>query len=176
MSGMIVRCAVPLFYAISGYLFFANVDFANGSMSPIWTKMKKRVRSLLVPFLITAWFPALFYLVLECVPGIGGFLNSGGFSQNLRKPLLEIICFVYWDTGGGSPYAFHLWFLRDLIVIVAFTPLIFQILKCRLGAILLCTLFALNFIDVPIIPVYGMFWFVSGHCLLTKLSDIKTGL
>lgn len=133
VSGMKGRCAVPLFYVISGYLFFANVDFANDSLLPILKKIKKRVRSLVIPFLIAAWFPAFFYLVLEYIPGISGFLNSGGFSQNFSKPLPELIYFMYWDAGGGSPYAFHLWFLRDLIIIVAFTPLIFHVLKSRLG-------------------------------------------
>jgi surface polysaccharide O-acyltransferase-like enzyme len=53
ISGMIGRCAVPLFYMISGYLFFYKIP--NGMYS-IFDKMKKRVRTLLIPYIIAAIF------------------------------------------------------------------------------------------------------------------------
>lgn len=39
ISGKIGRCAVPLFYAISGYLFFLNLNNKN----ILWAKIKKRI-------------------------------------------------------------------------------------------------------------------------------------
>lgn len=173
VSGMIGRCAVPLFFAVSGYLFFVNVDLDAGDTTVIYAKMKKRVFTLLVPYLIAAWFPALFYLALEYIPGVGGFINGEAFSENFDRRFLDFLCFMYWDTGGGAPYAFHLWFLRDLIVIVAFAPVIYHVLRYRMGGmLLLALLFVLIIMDVPYLPVYGMFWFVWGHCCLGVLSRV----
>ena len=42
ISGQIGRCAVPLFFMISGYLFFYNINTLNDVIS----KIKKRVKSL----------------------------------------------------------------------------------------------------------------------------------
>lgn len=46
ISGKIGRCAVPLFYAISGYLFFLNLNNKN----ILWAKIKKRIMTLVVPY------------------------------------------------------------------------------------------------------------------------------
>lgn len=45
ISEQIGRCAVPLFFMISGYLFFLNVS----SLRDVLRKMNKRVNSLFIP-------------------------------------------------------------------------------------------------------------------------------
>ncbi|MDC1683620.1 acyltransferase family protein, partial [Phocaeicola vulgatus] len=71
ISGMIGRCAVPLFYAISGYLFFTGLyDGGNANYQKLWFKIKKRGKTLLVPYIIACLFPVVFNLVLEFIPGI----------------------------------------------------------------------------------------------------------
>ena len=45
ISEMMGRCAVPLFYMVSGYLFFLKVP---EEMASIYGKMKKRVRTPVV--------------------------------------------------------------------------------------------------------------------------------
>lgn len=43
ISGMIGRCAVPLFYAISGYLFFTDLyDGRNADYQKLWFKIKRK--------------------------------------------------------------------------------------------------------------------------------------
>lgn len=68
----IARMAVPLFYLISGYLLFLNLD----SFSSCWKKMTKRVRTLLVPYLLTNTLAFLFFaffdLISRMVPQMGG--------------------------------------------------------------------------------------------------------
>lgn len=136
-------------------------------------KIKKRMHTLLIPYLIACLFPVAFYIVLEYIPGIDRFLNSGGFSDNLHKSFSEWLYFIYIDSGNGSPYAFHLWFLRDLIAIVVLSPMLVYIID-KLGQYTLCLiLFVLNYIPIPILPIFGMFWFVFGYCFLDKFSKIK---
>lgn len=175
VSGMLGRCAVPLFFAISGYLFFQGVDKEDTqAYAKLWMKIRKRIRTLLVPYLIACLFPAVFYLVLEYIPGVDGFMNTKGFSDNFEKPLLELIYFLFWDAGNGSPYAFQLWFLRDLILIVVLSPLLYMMSKW-MGKTVVCGLFfVLSFFSIPILPVYGIFWFLLGGFFLDKFSDIQS--
>lgn len=180
ISGKIGRCAVPLFFAISGYLFFRNIDIKAGRRecySRLWTKMRKRCRTLVVPYVIACLFPVAFQLVLEQVPAARPFMNGGGFSENFSKTVSQLFYMIYIDSGNGSPYAFQLWFLRDLIVIVALSPIVLMIKRLgnRGGYYLLAVLFVVNTV-MPSTPgfVYGMFWFLLGDCLLEKLSMVKT--
>ncbi len=136
--------------------------------------MKKRFRTLLIPYLIACLFPAAFYLVLEYIPGIDGFINGGGFSSNFRKPLHELLYFLYFDSGSGTPYAFHLWFLRDLIIIVILSPILVYT-SSRTGKYVVCgILLVMTYFTIPFLPLFGMFWFMFGHCFLDKLSNLKS--
>lgn len=175
VSGMIGRCAVPFFFAISGYLFFQGIDEEDTYIYvKLWMKIRKRIRTLLVPYLIACLFPVIFYLVLEYIPGIDDFMNTKGFSENLEKPLIELFYFIFWDAGNGSPYAFQLWFLRDLILIVLLSPLFYTLGKW-IGKITVCGLFfILSYFSIPVLPICGMFWFLFGTCFLDKLSCIKS--
>lgn len=175
VSGMLGRCAVPLFFAISGYLFFQGVDKEDTqAYAKLWMKIRKRIRTLLVPYLIACLFPAVFYLVLEYIPGVDGFMNTKGLSDNFEKPLLELFCFLFWDAGNGSPYAFQLWFLRDLILIVVLSPLLYMMSKW-MGKTVVCGLFfVLSFFSIPILPVYGIFWFLLGGFFLDKFTNIQS--
>ena len=121
ISGMLGRCAVPLFYAISGYLFFLNTE--NG-INTIWRKMKKRVRTLLIPFIIAALFFPIFLIAMELFPLTKQFVNNtNAFSNNLQLPFIEIIKSIFYaNTNGTTPWAFHLWFLRDLIIMLSYHP------------------------------------------------------
>ena len=119
------RCAVPLFFAISGYLFFRDIDLGSSwreAYKALWPKMVKRVRTLLVPYLLAAWFAPLLFLALEHVPGIS--YNYTFFTDTFNGSLPDLLRMVYWDSGSGVPFAFQLWFLRDLIIIVALSPLL----------------------------------------------------
>lgn len=99
ISGMIGRCAVPLFYAISGYLFFTGLyDGGNANYPKLWFKIKKRGKTLLVPYIIACLFPVVFNLVLEFIPGIEQFVNNKGISKNFHQPIDKILNFIYFDS------------------------------------------------------------------------------
>ena len=88
ISGMIGRCAVPLFYAISGYLFFTGLyGGRNANYQKLWFKIKKRGKTLLVPYIIACLFPVVFNLALEFIPGIEQFVNNKGISKNFHQPI-----------------------------------------------------------------------------------------
>ena len=88
------------------------------------------------------------------------------------KPVGEILRSIFYDAGNGSPCAFQLWFLRDLILIVATSPLWYLCLKyLKWGFV--AVVFVLTYFDVPHVPFYSLFWFVLGG-QLTK-AKIEMG-
>ena len=86
------HCAVPMFYAISGYLFFRGIS----QFHQVFDKMKKRVFTLLVPFVIAALLFTLLYVVIEPTRFAG-------------KSIWAILYAIFYDAGTRMPLAYHLW-------------------------------------------------------------------
>lgn len=161
VSGMIGRCAVPLFYVISGYLFFLKVP---EGMKSIYGKMRKRVRTLVVPYIIGCLFFVGFGVLMAVLPGVSKYMNSSVMPL-FSKPMGEILRSIFYDAGNGSPCAFQLWFLRDLIIIVSTSPLWYLCLKRMKWAFVVLT-FCLTYLQIPHTPFYWLFWFVLGGQLV----------
>jgi succinoglycan biosynthesis protein ExoH len=108
--------AVPALSVISGYLFFLGAD--RRTPPKFVAKWRKRLRSLLVPFLIWGGLFAVLGLVAARM-GIGfletRFQPGPGFWLNFLDA---------WTGYNTYPVAAQLWFVRDLILTVAVSPLI----------------------------------------------------
>lgn len=165
ISGMLGRCAVPLFFMISGYLFFLHAPDVNS----IFVKMKKRINTLLVPYIISSIFFVLFFIFLDLVPNVDKFTNS-----SLKTIFLDdekwylVIQRMFWGVNGSSPIAFQLWFLRDLIIIVTLSPILFYLFK-YLKWTWLPVVFALTFFFNIAISI---FWFCLGGYLAHFNSNL----
>lgn len=127
LTRIIVINAVPLFFFISGYLFFIKKDtFLN--------KWRKRFNSLVIPYLIWCVIGFLIPFFFQRVLGLG-YLFRGG--EGGLKLIADFESWDYlkmfWNLRDGAPILSTLWFLRNLILLVAFTPILhFMItrLKC----------------------------------------------
>ena len=140
--------AVPLFYFMSGLLFFKSVESVRGCFSGI----KKRIHTLLIPYIIWNVIFVGWYVVLHFTPGVSQFVNSDMLSHfNLSKPFSSLEYLLI------EPAGFHLWFLRDLMVYVALTPLLFFLVK-RYPWLTLILLFCLS----GVIARCGITYFAFG--------------
>lgn len=121
----IAELAVPLFFLISGFLFFYLCEF---NFTIYKNKLKKRINSLLIPYL---FFNSLYLLYV--------FLTQL-FFPNMTSPDRKLIIDYtiidyfdsYWSYDGIDHYApiyGPLWFIRDLIVINIFSPIIYFLIK-----------------------------------------------
>lgn len=141
-SNLISRSCVPLFFAISGFLLFNNVS--NLDFHTYLSKLKSRCRSLLVPYLL--WnLLGVIILLIEKQP----FMNS--FFPGLAQMEFGIKDFFmsFWAYKGNYSYDFFdngglpidppLWFLRNLIILVILSPVIYFLFK-RLGGWLMAFL------------------------------------
>lgn len=119
---ILARIAVPLFFMFSGFLFFYKIN--SFTANTYVGKLKKRVRSLLIPY--------LFWNILFIV-----FYNTSGklFPSAVESTIGEGYTFKDWlmplwnCNKSGCPISFQFWFIRDLMVVVLFTPFIYWLNK-----------------------------------------------
>ena len=112
----VCRIANCLFFCLSGYLFARNIT----SQRNVLSKIKKRFSTLLPPYLIWNVIFILWYVVLELIPGISRWVNSGSVLERIQHQPVWQTAYDIWIAPAG----FQLWFLRDLLVMVAFTPVL----------------------------------------------------
>lgn len=174
ISGKIGRCAVPLFYMISGFLFFQNTNY--GIIS-IYSKMRKRVYSLVIPYIIACLFFPLFFVLLGIIPNTDKFVNGDGISFYFKQPFSVIISSIFYKIPGEtSPLAFQLWFLRDLIIVIAISPILYVLRKYFNKYILVLLFFCLN-LSVNIssyFPTTALLWFMLGDAVINDMSKLKS--
>lgn len=114
----LTRIAVPLLFAISGYLFFRNINATGNSFV---LKFRKRLKTLLVPYLLWSGWGVVFYFLLQLIPQTRPF-----FKQEL---VIQYSVLKLFHTLFISPVPYQLWFLRDLMLLVFLSPLLYFITR-----------------------------------------------
>lgn len=158
-SIVLTDCAVPMFYIISGYLFFIKQD------DYVWTeykhKIQKKCKTLLLPYLIWNIMAIIAYpeqfLEVSVTEKILGF-----WSRRME-----------WGSWSG-PWNGPLWFLRDLFVVMVFSPIISKLIK-RIGIwliILLIIPYIMGFDAIcPGLSSVAFWGFSCGSFLAIKKAD-----
>lgn len=163
------RIAVPLFFIISGYLFFININLPT--IASFLKKFKTRFFSLFIPYV--AWC-SLAYIFVRLI-------RKTQFIYILEIPYIDgsINNFIYYIKVHAIPFQF--WFLRDLMCYIVLTPIIYILIK-RIGVIALLPfgLLWLGIIKLPNVWLNseGMLFFLAGSYLGIKKinpNDYKIG-
>jgi surface polysaccharide O-acyltransferase-like enzyme len=148
----ITRIAVPLFFIISGYFFvFDN----KNSVADISMKIRKRMKTLVIPYVFWAVFGILIYLILQSVPQSQQFFT---------KQLIKDYTFLQWlDAILVNPIPYQLWFLKDLIVLVVLSPILLYLLKkLKLFFLAIILPFWLTNSDTVFLTSEALLFFTSG--------------
>ena len=124
--------SVPVYFLISGYVFFLCERFDKQTYS---NKLKNRIKSLLIPYLIWNTIAILMVIIKE-IPIFSSFLSHPNVDLDLS---IKNILSAYWKYDGSLnpvdiertnfPINTALWFIRDLMIIVITTPIIYQGIK-----------------------------------------------
>lgn len=180
-SHVVTYIAVPVFFLVSGYYFFYG---SGGSMMKDYgSKWSRRVSSLLGPYLL--W--NLAYIIFVVVIHASRIFVSGTDDMtSLYSWFTEWIhgadfLSLFWDSNrwdsrfdwlGGriamsGPVLYPLWYMRDLLVMVALAPLIYWLVN-RIGRYFIVALFflyisGLSFFSVPALST--LFFFSLGAFL-----------
>lgn len=116
---------VPAFFIISGFLFFQRME--NGFTKKIYIKkLNSRISTLLIPYFV--WNAVTLVIdLLKFYIGRPSWIDYGNASIG------EIIVHCFWgnvsDISSGIYYPINLplWYIRDLIVLCLFSPIIYKI-------------------------------------------------
>lgn len=176
--------AVPMFFLISGYLYFFKTD--GFSKEVYFKKTKKRFRTLLLPFLL--WNIIAFLLNVIWWEGVRVHSLTGALNG-----LLQFSYHVFWDYNSWpqgtrcfgllessdylAPINVPLWFLRDLIILMLLTPVVYWCIK-RLRVwfvVLLGVVYLLNiWPDTSLLCANSLFFFCFGAYLSINKQEIET--
>lgn len=142
-SGVLPRIAVPLFFFISGFLFFYHTDFGFVAYKK---KLKSRIKTLLIPYVL--WnIIAAFWFGIRLLPSLAWL-----FPTAHQLPLdfsLSALLGIFWTANEGLyPMDVPLWYVRDLMITVFFTPIIYSLIK-KLGYYFIIILGVLWYIAPP---------------------------
>ncbi len=141
-SYILFSVAVPLFFFISGFLFFYYTEGFN--MDIYKCKIEKRISTLLIPYIV--------WNIFFGVPSVIKNVLSGNF-----KGILDLLIGIWVEPGQipnitlgtmTTPIDSPLWFLRDLFVTMLLAPVIYRIVKRK--RIFVCVIAML------------LFWFILG--------------
>lgn len=125
LSLCIGQIGVPLFFTISGYLYFIKY---NNTFQSYQSKCKKRVKSLLVPYLFWNCFMILLYYTLQNIPTLDSFFS--GANKEISNYTIENFIRAFWDcnnwnNGNGMPILQPYWYIRNLIILSLLSPIIY---------------------------------------------------
>ena len=139
ISRIICNVAVPAFFAISGYLFFTNLDKWDWN---IWRgKIKKRIFTLLIPYISWNILRFLFNEFLNISQKLRhGIDFFSCLEESMSKVSPSIFCnysitdtgYMNWNgvmTMMSVPVHVPFWYVRDLILLTLLSPAIHLTIK-----------------------------------------------
>ncbi len=147
-SVILASVAVPLFFMFSGYLFFFNIE--TFEIKTYWNKIKRRVKTLLIPYII---WNILFIFYVFCLQWV---------THKTSTPEVTIVADysvndwvrACWSLDTNHPINYPLWFIRDLFIVSLCSPIIYWLIKLEKKifpqyTILLLVLGLLYILDIP---------------------------
>lgn len=167
-SSIFSAIAVPLFFFISGFLFFYKTTSFSGKT--YCQKIRKRVRTLLVPYLFwNLLVILLFFLSQTFLPGL-----ISGNNKLVCNYSLSDWCWAFWDTNMinsptavnlNFPICYQFWFIRDLMVVMLLSPFVYLVVKKLRQYVVACLgiLWLLGWrFDMVGVSITAFFFFSAG--------------
>ena len=159
MSETFGRIAVPFFFLQSGYWMF-RYDIFETNSNTLRRKLKKKVISLGIPYLLWNMFGYLFCIIMTHIPGMPFKVYGGQVVSITLKNIVEGI-FLH-------KFYFPFWFMQELILLTALSPVLVLFLRNRyvtyVGIIVLAILSMLG-INTPVCQTSSILLFTIGGAL-----------
>lgn len=172
----LARISVPIFFMMAGYFLLINFQW---SLPGFFKKVKARISSLGVPFLL--WNLAMFgfMALMQAIPAVQPYFTYTG------AKVLDYTPYQFLDAIigiGGMPINYHFWFIRDLILMVVLLAPILSLI-CRYASKHVFTAFLVIYfgaqyycwvtnswpLRVPDVPAV-LFFSIGGLCASKKVS------
>jgi hypothetical protein len=166
ISNGLLRFGLPLFFMRAGYL----MTWTDEKYQP-FERIKKKAKSLLVPYLAWSAFGILITSALES-SSFRPFVESSWLGPFGNKRIAELSGWELLETLTLHPISFQLWFLRSLFVLACLFPLL-KIGLNRFAWPLLAVSFLMWMLGIGLFIVEGegLFFFSLGMVLHTRFQD-----
>lgn len=162
------QVGVPMFFFLSALLFYRVCEWGD-----LKRKLKSRVHSLFIPYLLWNIIFFAIYFTITRIPFIESRMHMGEIPSNWWS-----ICIAIIDSRFTP-----LWFVRNLLIYVAFSPVLYLLLKNKKVALVsIPTFFAIaicvewsSYHPLLWLPIYfmGAVWgkyFEKGCSFVGKIS------
>ena len=134
---IISQIAVPIYFFISGFLFFNKMQEWDWYI--YGKKIKRRINTLLVPYVIWNTIAILLASILffrNCgLQGVVSFVQDNNYIDlfwSSKKTGIYRVNEIGMPTPMTFPYLIPLWYLRELMVMILLSPIFFVFFK-KLG-------------------------------------------
>lgn len=157
----ICSIAIPGFFFVSGFLLF--------SKKFTWvSNMKKKVKSILVPYILINSFWILFFKIMQSIQMTAAWFSGEAYQIEGIEGVLNAYC-------NPIPLYYPFWFLRDLFILNVFARAIYIIAnKFPLISLVLVIGIGLNIIVLPLLVNNASFClFVLGYYARKYIRDVK---
>jgi len=125
LANGVLRFLIPMLFAISGFLYALHDTMPNGR------RIRRRLRALLLPYLIWSTFAIVMTWLLELFPYTRHIVFTSGIAyiDDRRRLLHDYRWFELLRSWLLSSIAYQLWFLRVLLMY----NLVYPVLRWCIG-------------------------------------------
>ena len=156
--------AVPGFFIISAYLFYRGISWKE-----IPGKMTRRVRSVLIPYIVWNALYYLLFLVVSRIPVLSAVAGKGTVTFSLENLADAIINYTY------NPV---LWYMQQLILLIALAPVVYAVMVnvwAGAAAIAVMLYFLGRATVIPVLNLDALLYFSSGAYMVTIWIALPSG-
>lgn len=173
LANGIFRFRIPMLFIISGYLYGLH------DQKPYKERVKKRLRTLLLPYLIWSGIAIILTYLLESLPGGLKVVANAGIVQidDTRMVLHE---YRWYEIGGRwllKPIPYQLWFIRVLLIYNIAYPVILRWLQKPISRRIffsIAGLMWLGSVNLFFVEGEGLLFFSLGIWLQKSAFSIET--
>ncbi len=137
LSDVLARIAVPLFFVISGFLFFYKKEM---SLPVFKAKILSRIKSLFVPYILWNIIALIILLVTALYANAKSGMPHNTLNLNISNFFYSFIDYNHHSDivltgesvrggGGFAPINSPLWYVRDLMVMCILSPTIYYLIN-----------------------------------------------
>ena len=162
ISSVFACVAVPVFFFISSYILFTKDE-------PYPVVLKKKFRSILVPYLIWNALITLIYFVAQSVPALKQYFATIIIRDLDAKGFVQLFIGREGEYDLYTPIVYQFWFLRDLFLCIILSPVIKKAVY-KLPLVAVIAIFVLKYFSFPYGGLSSVIFYFTLGCLAVRYN------
>lgn len=171
ISEGLATVSVPLLFLISGYLYFSGLTPSRVGFT---SQISKRIRNLAIPYL--GWNVLCFGVMslAQSIPALSPYWGGRSIPIAAYTPFDYLNAIIGIDT---HPIAYQFWYVRDLMVLIVISPVLYFLLKYCAAPFLAGVIFWWWGSGLWMSPVFSreslLFFSIGGFFAIRQINPIS---